>query len=310
MAERICLGSNRTSEGTGLIFNIQRFSVHDGSGIRTTVFMKGCRLNCRWCSNPESIRPYPEIMTSDSRCILCGRCAQVCPKRAITLDSKRKIDRLKCDLCLKCVEVCPTGAIRVTGQYATVDEVMSEIMKDELFYQNSGGGVTISGGEPLLQWEFVRSLLSECKQEGIHTALDTSGYASWAVLSKVLACVDLALYDIKHTDPQYHKSGTGGGNRQILTNFRLTASKVRTWLRVPIIPGYNDSKDNITIIAKLAKETKVEKVSLLPYHQLGKAKYEQLSRRYTIRVMPPSEEHLLKLQKLIENQGVKTTIRY
>lgn len=308
MTNSFSLPNKNTSETTGLVFNIQRFSVHDGPGIRTTVFIKGCPLHCRWCSNPESIKPSPEILTINQRCILCGRCARVCPKGAISLDSERKIDRSKCDLCLRCAEACPTGAIRVIGQYATTDEVMSEIAKDELFYQNSGGGVTISGGEPLLQWKFVSNLLSRCREEGIHTALDTSGYASRAILDKVLKYVDLALYDIKHMDPQSHKSGTGRSNHQILANLRFTASRVRTWIRIPVIPGYNDSEQNITAIGKLAAENGVEKVSLLPYHELGRVKYEQLGERYTLDVKPPNEKHLLRLQKLLQKESVKVTI--
>ncbi len=295
----------------GLVFNIQRFSVHDGPGIRTTVFMKGCPLHCRWCSNPESINPYSEVMVSDSRCILCGRCAEVCPQKAIKLNKIRKIDRLRCDLCLKCADVCPTGAIKTIGQFMTIHEVLSEIMRDELFYQNSGGGVTISGGEPLMQWRFVRNLLKGCQLEGIHTALDTSGYASKAILEEVLEYVDLCLYDIKHTDTESHRRGTGRRSRRIIENFYLTAKSVRTWLRVPVIPGYNDSEENIVSLIRLAKEGDVEKISLLPYHEYGKTKYKQLGRIYRLgHLRPPSNNYLERLQKRFQDDQVNMTIGY
>ena len=297
------------TDHSGLIFNIQRFSVHDGPGIRTTVFMKGCPLQCRWCSNPESLNPHVEIMVTDARCILCRRCAEVCPKRAIELNKVIKIDRLRCDLCLRCSDVCPTGAIKTVGQWMTIQKVLSEIMKDELFYQNSGGGVTISGGEPLTQWEFVRNLLKECQLQGIHTALDTSGYAPWAKFEEVLKYVDLCLYDVKHADSESHRRGTGKSNRRIIGNFYLAASTVRTWLRVPVIPGYNDSEENITNLIHLAKEGNVEKVSLLPYHEYGKAKYEQLGRYNRMaQVKPSSDDYLERLYNLFQNAHVNVTI--
>jgi pyruvate formate lyase activating enzyme len=305
------LPNQYNTDHSGLIFNIQRFSVHDGPGIRTTVFMKGCPLHCRWCSNPESLSPYSEIMAYDLKCILCGKCAEICPKKAITVEKMRTIDRSKCDFCLKCADVCPTGAIKVAGQSMSIQKVMSEIMKDELFYQNSGGGVTISGGEPLMQWEFVRNLLKECQQEGIHTALDTSGYAPWDILQKVLGYVDLCLYDLKHTETESHKRGTGKSNRRIIENFYLAASTVRTWLRVPLIPGYNDSEENIMNVINMAKKSNVEKVSILPYHEYGMAKYEHLGRYYRMgQVTPPSDDYLQWLYNLFRDAHVNVTIGY
>jgi pyruvate formate lyase activating enzyme len=273
--------------------------------------MKGCPLHCRWCSNPESINPCQEIMTNDLRCILCGRCAKVCPQRAIKLDKIRKIDRLRCDLCLKCADVCPTGSIRAVGQFMTIEEVLSEIKKDDLFYQNSNGGVTISGGEPLWQWKFVRNLLKECQQEGFHTALDTSGYARWDILEKVLEYTDLCLYDVKHTKPEIHMRGTGKSNRRIMENLCLTASRVRTWLRVPLIPGYSDSEENIQNLISLAKKGTVERVSILPYHAYGKSKYKYLGRCYRLsRLKPPSKDYLQRLYKLFQGGKAKVTIGY
>ena len=294
----------------GLIFNIQRFSIHDGPGIRSTVFMKACPLRCHWCSNPESWNPYPEIMTNDLRCIKCGKCAQICPTGAITVNQKgRKINRAKCTLCLECAEVCPTGGISISGEYMTIEDVMKEVESDKLFYQNSGGGVTISGGEPLSQWEFVHQLLKECKQEGIHTALDTSGYAPWDILEKVLDYTDLVLFDIKHINSSQHRKGTGKGNKLIIDNMKRTASKTRTWLRFPLIPGYNDSGEHVRELAELGVKIGVEKFSILPYHEWGKAKYEKLGRRYPFKnAQTPSDEHIQELQRIIENMGLKVTI--
>lgn len=295
----------------GLIFNLQRFCVHDGPGIRTTVFMKGCPLSCRWCSNPESINPYPELMTYDRRCILCERCVEVCSKRAITVNRIRKVNRLRCDLCLKCVNVCPTGAIKAAGQFMTIEEVLLEVKKDELFYQNSCGGITISGGEPLFQWKFVRRLLKECQQEGIHTALDTSGYVQWDMLRKVLEYTDLCLFDLKHPEPGRHMWGTGKSNRRIIENLYLTASGTRTWLRVPIIPQYNDSEEDIKNLIGIAKKSNVEKVSLLLYHDYAKGKYKSLGRHYRLgKLSPLRNDRLPRLEELFRNAKIDVTIGY
>ncbi|MDY7019294.1 MAG: glycyl-radical enzyme activating protein [Chloroflexota bacterium] len=295
----------------GLIFNIQRFSLHDGPGIRSTVFMKGCPLRCRWCSNPESWNPYLEIITHDIKCIRCGKCEQICSVGAITIDSEgRKIDRAKCTLCLECAEVCPTGAISIAGEYVTVDEALREVESDSLFYQHSGGGVTVSGGEPLLQWEFVYELLKACKEKGLHTALDTSGYSSWDRIERVLEYVDLVLFDIKHMDPKQHKKGTSKSNLLILDNAaRIAARKVRLWLRVPLIPGYNDSRENIEKVAQFGLKIGAEKISILPYHEWAISKYGQLGRRYALRgVKPPDDEQVQRTRELIEAFGIEVGI--
>lgn len=267
-------------------------------------------MRCRWCSNPESWLDFLEIITHDSRCIKCGKCQQVCPLEAIVVDRKgRKIDRSRCDLCLKCAEACPTGAISISGQCMTLREVVDEVERDRLFYQNSGGGVTLSGGEPLSQWEFALGLLKECQRKGLHTALDTCGYAPWHTLEKLLAYTDLVLFDVKHLDAAQHRRGTGKSNKLILDNARRTAAKTRTWLRVPLIPGYNDSEENLRGIAKFGLEIGAEKVSLLPYHLWGKPKYAGLGRRYTLKHIPlPSDEMVKQRQEIVESVGTKATI--
>jgi pyruvate formate lyase activating enzyme len=298
-------------EGCGLVFLIQRYSLQDGPGLRTTVFMKGCPLQCQWCQNPESWQPYPELMSHDSKCKSLGRCVDVCPVGAITLNQHedRKIDRDKCDLCFKCVDACPTKALNKVGEYITIEDTLAEIERDELFYQRSGGGVTISGGEPLLQWKFVSSLLKAIKQRHLHTALDTCGYAHWPTLERVLEHVDLVLYDIKHMNPGLHIEATGKSNRLILNNLRKIPSRTRIWLRMPLIPGFNDSEDNLTKLCRLGREIEAEKVSILPYHKLAKEKYRQLGRQYTMsHIKTPSKKRLQQVKELIESYGLQVTI--
>ncbi len=210
---------------------------------------------------------------------------------------------------MRCADVCPTGGIAVSGRYRTVQEITEEVVRDSLFYQNSGGGMTLSGGEPLAQWEFAARLLRECKDRAIHTALDTSGYARWEALEKVLEHADLVLFDIKHMDTEQHHWGTGKDNSLILENARRTASKVRTWVRVPLIPGYNASDENLERMARFARDIGAEKVSLLPYHIWGKAKYARLGREYTMEDTPlPSDEFVAHCQQVVEGVGAKATV--
>lgn len=300
----------KLSEDVGIIFNIQRFSIHDGPGIRTTVFLKGCSLDCKWCSNPEGIKLVPEIILSDTKCIKCGKCVEVCPKEAISLvDDIRRIDWSRCNLCLECAQVCPSGAIEQVGKYVSKENLMEEIQKDVLFYQNSGGGVTFSGGEPLVQWEFVREVGTLCKEKAIHTTLDTTGNVEWHKMDSVLDYIDLVLYDIKHLDPAMHKEATGIGNAVILDNVVKTARKARIWLRIPLIPGYNDSESYAEELAKFSAELPIEKISLLPYHEWGAQKYKKLGKSYSLEgTSPPTDEHMQRLKDIIESHGLTTTI--
>jgi len=301
---------NQEKIDKGLIFNIQGCSLHDGPGIRTTVFMKGCSLRCEWCSNPESINPYPEIMLFDMRCIKCGKCVAACPRGAITIvDGDRIINWERCDQCLKCAEVCPTQAIERVGRYISQEELLKEIEKDKLFYKHSGGGVTFSGGEPLVQWEFLLGVLKKCKERGIHTALDTTLNIHWNILEKVLPYVDLVLCDVKHLNSEQHKNKTGVSNRLILENVRKMNPKYRCWLRVPIIPGYNDSNEYMKKLGEFAATLRVEKITLFPFHGLGEKKYESLGKVYSFRgVSAPKKEKMKEYQKTLQASGVEVTI--
>jgi pyruvate formate lyase activating enzyme len=298
----------------GLVFNIQRYSIHDGPGIRTTVFFKGCPLRCKWCSNPESISPHQELMVRETKCDGCGKCIDACTHNAIALhDNYLHIDRVKCDLCLKCIDSCPKDVIELSGTYMSVEDAMAECSKDEIFYQNSGGGITLSGGEPLYQPEFALNLLRECKERALNTAIDTSGFSNWNVIEKMLPYTDLVLFDIKHLDPEIHKAATGVDNDIILENLQKIAdsSASRVWVRIPVIPAFNDSEIYMGTLAEKLRTVPVEKISLLGYHEWGKPKYTSLGREYPVDgCMAPTEEKLESLQRIMQSRGLQVTIGY
>ena len=302
---------NKKTAEQGLIFNIQRFSVHDGPGLRDLVFMKGCPLRCQCCSNPESQNAYPEIAYTISRCIACGRCEEVCPASAITklADGKVQIDSQACTNCGECVRVCPSRAIRMFGEQHTVDSIARLVEEDGVFYSRSGGGVTVSGGEPLFQSKFVSELLRTCRERGINTALETSGHAKWAAVEKVCAYADLILYDIKHIDPKKHKAFTGVSNKLILENIKKISSRFPTTpiiARTVIVPGFTDSADNIRGIAEfLSQISSLQHYQLLPYHGFGEPKYCQLGRGYSLgNLVPPSEEQMEALMKIVRESVI------
>ena len=302
---------NQSDQEQACVFLIQGYSLHDGPGIRTTIFMKGCPLRCFWCQNPESWELGPELMTHDQKCISCGKCAEACSAGAISFSEKeeRIIDRRKCNLCFDCVSACPSGALTRVGKWMTVDEIMTEIQKDELLHSRSGGGVTISGGEPLFQHAFLRRLLKACKEKGYHTALDTCGYARWEALEAVLDYVDLFLYDIKHLNPGLHKKATGKSNQRILRNLRKISQSAKIWLRVPLIPGFNDSDDNLRKVAELGREIGAERVSILPFNTYGEGKWRRIGRKYgKTKTAPPSKEKIEEIRSYIESFGLETTI--
>ena len=268
----------------GTVFNIQRYSIHDGPGIRTTVFLKGCPLRCFWCQNPESQAIRPEVFLDKSKCSLCGRCVAICPTGAASLlGESSTIDRSICVGCGKCAEVCPNEARRLIGRRMTVDEVMRQILKDVRFYENSGGGVTLSGGEPLAQPHFCFNILRKCKEEGFHTLLDTCGLAPWSNLREILIYTDLVLFDIKHMDPAKHIFGAGESNASILENAKRVAQLKPMRVRIPLIPSFNDSPEDIIAIAGFVKSRlgiSVD-IDLLPYNDMAGKKYEMLDRPYT-----------------------------
>ncbi len=279
---------------TGLIFNLERYAVHDGPGIRTLVFTKGCPLRCIWCSNPEGQKACPELLLVKERCSGCGRCINVCPRKAIVvLSGLSYTDKDLCIKCGKCVKECPNQARQVVGTYVTVDWLWSEVKKDVPFYWRSGGGITVGGGEPTTQYEFVAQLLGKCRGMGIHTAIETCGYATWDAMQEVLEHTDLVLYDLKVFDPSIHEQLTGKPNNVIHGNLEriCQANRWDVIVRIPIIPGYTDSRDNLVNLAKFVatvnREGSVKKIELIPYHRLGVAKYERLGRKYEL------QEHAL-----------------
>jgi glycyl-radical enzyme activating protein len=302
------------SEAKGVVFNIQRFSIHDGPGIRTTVFLKGCPLHCGWCSNPESASPAPEIITRDAKCIGCGKCVEACSQQAIAfLEKTRTIQWEKCNCCMKCAEVCPSGAIERTGEYMTVDRVMDVVARDAGFYERSDGGMTLSGGEPLVQWQFALKLLREAKRRRLHTALDTTGYADWETLDEVLNFTDLVLYDVKHPHSSRHQEATGVPNKQILDNLRRLVAKpgVKVWVRHAVIPRFSDSEDEVEELCQLVLTLKppVEKISLLPYHKFGELKYAAMGRAYPWKDIPAvADEQVERLKKLVQSYGIKVDV--
>ncbi len=263
---------------TGLIFNIQKYSLHDGPGIRTTVFLKGCPLRCGWCHNPESRSAEPEISWSEARCIRCGECWEVCPQAAAQRPATAAIDRQQCTRCGQCVAVCVTGARELVGRQRTVSDVLAEILQDRIFYDESSGGVTLSGGEPLLQAEFAAELLAACRGEGLHTAVDTCGYGRREDVQALAAVTDLFLYDVKILDDNRHRQYTGVSNIVILENLRaLCEQGANVWIRVPIIPGFNDDPRDVEATAAwVASLGTVQRMHLIPYHALGTNKAERV----------------------------------
>ena len=263
------------------IFDIQRNSYVDGPGIRTTVFFKGCNLRCSWCHNPESQSPKPQMMFYKNKCTGCGKCKEKCPNH---LES--------CELCGKCTLYCPHDAREICGKEYTVDEVMREILKDKAFYDHSGGGVTFSGGECMLQIDFLEEILKACKENGIHTAVDTAGCVPFEYFERILPCTDLFLYDVKCFDSEKHKQYTGVGNELILENLkRLLATDKSVWIRIPIIPTINDTEEELQGIKEYIFSCgKSAKFELLPYHAMGEHKYAAIGKETQIFSVPGEEK--------------------
>jgi pyruvate formate lyase activating enzyme len=295
---------------TGLVFNIQRYSVHDGPGIRTIVFLKGCPLACRWCSNPESQSNAPELAFNANKCIggaACGLCRQACPQAAVKLvaDGKIEIDRLKCVTCFSCVDACPAKALHIFGNSMTVDEVLKAAEADGVFYGRSGGGLTLSGGEPLAQGSFTVALLKEARRRRMNTAMETCGLGDWAVLAEAAKYLNTIIFDIKTIDAQKHKEYTGAGNEAILANFTRLCEEfpaLPKLVRTPVIPGFNDSEGDIAAIADfLAGRPNVD-YELLAYHRMGQPKYRYLDRDYPLGDSKLDDDRFKSLKQLVKER--------
>ncbi|PWJ51858.1 glycyl-radical enzyme activating protein [Faecalicatena contorta] len=296
-------------EKQGNVFDIQRYSIHDGPGIRTVVFLKGCPLRCKWCSNPESWQEYPQLFYAASRCIGCMSCVENCPNGEVTAEDGLKIHWEKCrHENLQWTDVCPTKALSVKGKPMTTEEVFSEIMKDAAFYRRSNGGVTLSGGEPLLQADFAEGLLKMCKEEGIHTAVETTGFVSRGNLEKVLPYTNLFLYDLKSADSRVHKEWTGVDNHKIMENLQWLAGQgTDIFVRTPMIPGVNDKEQDILDIIEILQRNKICNYDILPFHQYGSAKYTSCGIEYTMQdVKAHEEEYVEKIRNMIRSYQLST----
>jgi pyruvate formate lyase activating enzyme len=297
---------------TRRVLSITRMTIHNGPGIRTLVLFKGCPLRCQWCSTPESQSAEPELALHASRCILCGRCVPLCPVGAIDLSGQTlRVERSLCTGCGECTEVCPSEALVMLGRMTTTRDLCQELMKDKSFFKHSGGGVTLSGGEPLLDTDYVFDLSVKLKREGISTGIDTCGCVPLRNIERVLPYVDFFLWDIKHMDPHRHKELTGVSNETVLENLKAVSRlRVPIYIRMPVIPGHNDSGENIRVACEfiLSLPTVVE-IDLLPVHHLGQARYESLNRVYPISGLPLIADPVLEeFKRLVESYGLKTCI--
>lgn len=296
---------------TALVFNIQKFSIHDGPGIRTTVFLKGCPLNCLWCHNPESQNFSKETMISKEKCTVCGRCIDRCSKGAIEKCNNEIVnDFEKCIFCGKCVDSCFNNAREIVGEELTLKEIIKEIEKDRVFYEESNGGVTFSGGEAMCQIEALGDMARSCKEKGISVAVDTCGYVPFSSFEKILNYVDVFLYDIKLMDNELHKKYVGADNTLILENLiKLSDSGANINLRIPVISGINDNNETMEDIIGFIKNTNIRDVNLLPYHDIAKNKYDKLGKEYKEDLMSkPSEERMEEIKKMFEKNGYKVKI--
>ena len=295
-----------TSPPVGLVLNIMHFALHDGPGIRTTVFLKGCPLHCWWCHNPESQRHETEVIYFEERCVRSGDCVRACPHGALHLEPEGLIqDPRLCQHCAECVSACSSSARELAGRWMTVPDGMAEVSKDQVFFDESGGGITVSGGEPLMQAAFVESLLAACRARRIRTVLDTCGWADASVLLRIRENVDLFFYDLKVMDSEKHRHFTGMTNDVILQNLRMLAERgSAVVVRVPVIPGVNDDTDNVDALSGFLMPLGLREVDLLPYHRFGSDKYRRLHLPYGMEgVVPPSDEQIEALAVRLRRDG-------
>lgn len=296
----------------GILLDPKRFAIHDGPGIRTTFFFKGCPLKCLWCHNPESISPKIQLGYYEHKCISCGDCEDVCETNShVFTDGKHSFTSEHCTACGKCEEICPGKALKIYGKKMSVREVMDIAMEDMTFYQESGGGVTLSGGEPLLQFEFAKSLLQALKNSGIHTAVDSCANVMTKYFEEILPIADLFLIDFKHADSETHKKLTGSGNELICKNLKfLSDRKAQIEIRIPVVPGCNDSLENMHKTAEFLGKLNLESVRLLPYHSLAGSKYKAVNMPDTMPAVPPPDEDTMDLfASCLKNRGLSVKWR-
>ena len=300
----------------GIVFNIQRYSVNDGPGIRTLVFFKGCPLRCEWCSNPESQSRKRQVMYFENLCSHCGACVTACPQDCIFLTGeKRAYNPTGCLVCGACESDCPNTAVKVVGERMSIQEMVAIAEKDYLFYLNSGGGVTLGGGEPTMQPAFAARLLKELKAIGVHTAMETCGYTKWPVFEQLTPHLDLLLYDVKHFDPHIHQQHTGKSNARILNNLKhLLKENTPIIIRIPVIPGFNDNAQTMKNIASfLGRHDNgiIERVDLLPYHKLGVGKYAALNCAYALEdCQTPDDDVMSGIKDIFVKKGFQTIVEY
>lgn len=295
---------------TGIVTNIQRFSIHDGPGIRTTVFFKGCPLRCRWCQNPESLHAHPEIAFYAENCAHCYRCASACPQDAILREPTQRVDFKRCDGCGRCARVCSRDGLRQVGRLWSAPALVVEILKDRDHYDESGGGVTLSGGEPGLQAAFLEVLLPQLKTAGLHVTLQTCGLFRWKRIAPLVPLIDLVYFDLKHMDPGAHRHLTGADNQLILKNFtRLAGRRARLQPRMPVIPGHNDARADVTAVARWLKRSGFRTIHCLAYHNLGEAKRKRIHSDLTpLAVDTPVEAAMARVQSAFEHEGIHAVI--
>ncbi len=302
---------DRSGELMGEVFDIERYAIHDGPGIRSVVFMKGCPLRCLWCQNPEGQAKGRELMYFNNKCIGCKRCLAACSRKALTFDGEGlKVDKKLCVSCGCCEKVCCSQALKSVGKKMTVQQALKAVERDLSFYNNTEGGVTISGGEPLLQPEFVLELLKSCKGNYIHTALETCGFVKWEHLEKTLDYLDWLFFDLKAISPEKHQKLTGVSNEIILDNLqKLAGVRIPLVVRIPVVPGCNDDQREIGGIVKFVKEKvkNVNVIELMPYHTLGETKYKTLGMDYELKGLKPLvEEEVKPFKEIVEGYGFKT----
>jgi pyruvate formate lyase activating enzyme len=307
-ASPLCVSSDADSRG--LVFEIRRFCLHDGPGIRTTVFFKGCPLSCLWCHNPEGRSFEPSLMYFEERCRHCGECASACPNHAIREVEGKMQTGPECQVCGTCVEACKSNARQIAGRWMTVPEIVKQVERDSAFFDESGGGVTISGGEPFYQPFFLRALLQAFREKRIHTTVETCGFVKSDLLLSLKDNVDLFLFDVKILDPLKHRQYIGVSNDLILTNLEnLARGGARLVVRVPLITTVNDSEDEMFRLGHLLRELRISEVHLLPYHSTGTGKYARLKMPYLLKdLVPPSPESVQRLGEKLEGFGLKVTV--